>query len=326
MPVETIQVGASAMPTVGLGLWKADGTDVAATVVEAAAVGYRHFDSAADYGNERAVGAGLAQVLAGGSLCRQDLWVTSKLWNTFHRPEHVRPACERTLSDLGLDYLDLYLIHFPIALKYVDFEHRYPPEWIHDPDSTEPAMEPDAVPLADTWGAMEALVRAGLVREIGVCNYNSGLLHDLMAYAQIKPGMLQVEAHPLLSQQSLLRLAKDYGMAVTAFSPFGSLSYVELGMAGAGDSLLAHPAVVAPAERLGRSPAQILLRWGVQRGTSVIPKTSSRARLVENLDVLDWSLSETEMRALDGLDQGRRFNDPGIFCEQAFGRFHPIYD
>ena len=326
MTQETMAVGGSAMPTVGLGLWKADGSDVASTVVAAAEAGYRHFDSAADYGNEEAVGKGLSRVLAAGLVAREDLWVTSKLWNTYHRPEHVRAACERSLADLGLDYLDLYLVHFPIALKYVDFAARYPPEWFHDPSANPPVMIPDTVPLADTWGAMELLVHAGLVREIGVCNYNSGLLHDLMAYAAIKPAMLQIEAHPLLAQHTMLRLASHYGMAVTAFSPLGSLSYVELGMAEPVESLLSNRAVVSAAERLGRSPAQVLLRWGVQRGTAVIPKTTRPGRLAENLDLFGWSLTDAEMTALDSLDEGRRFNDPGIFCEQAFGKFYPIYD
>ena len=138
-------------------------------------------------------------------------------------------------------------------------------------------MQPDAVPLADTWGAMEALVEAGLVKEIGVCNYNSGLLHDLMAYAKIKPAMLQIESHPYLTQERLLRAAAQYEMAVTAFSPLGALSYLELNMAGTGESVLNQAVVQAAANRLGRTPAQVVLRWGIQRGTAVIPKTSQPA-------------------------------------------------
>ena len=155
-----------------------------------------------------------------GLVSREELWVTSKLWNTYHRPEHVRAACERTLQDLRLSELDLYLIHFPIALQYVDFDTRYPPEWIADPDAENPVMVPDPVPLSETWGAMEELVRAGLVKEIGVCNYNTGLLHDLMAYSQIKPAMLQIESHPYLTQERLLRAAAQYehgGDCVLAF-------------------------------------------------------------------------------------------------------------
>lgn len=323
---QTIQVGSARMPAVGLGLWKIPESEVPATLADAVAAGYRHLDSAADYGNEGAVGDGLRGILASGEVRREELWITSKLWNTYHRPEHVRAACERSLRDLGVEYLDLYLMHFPIALKYVDFADRYPPEWIHDPGAETPRMEPDAVPIAETWQAMEELVTVGLVREIGVCNFNSGLLHDLMATAQRKPAMLQIESHPFLSQERLLRLARDYDLPVTAFSPLGALSYVELGMAEQGESLLETPVVLSAAQRLGRTPAQVLLRWGLQRGTAIIPKTTRPERLRENIDLFGWSLTEDEMTAISQLDCGRRFNDPGLFCEQAFGCFYPIYD
>ena len=323
---ETMRVGAGDMPCVGLGLWKIARERTADSVCAAIEKGYRHLDSAADYGNEAEVGEGLRRAMGSGLVDRESLWVTSKLWNTYHRPEHVRAACERTLQDLGLAELDLYLIHFPIALKYVDFDDRYPPEWIADPGAEIPTMVPDHVPLADTWGAMEALVTAGLVKEIGVCNYNSGLLHDLMAYASIKPAMLQIESHPYLTQERLLRIAAQYDIAVTAFSPLGALSYLELEMADASESVLAQPPVQAAAQRLDRTPAQVVLRWGVQRGTAVIPKTSQIARLEENLALFDFSLTEEEMQAISALNINRRFNDPGHFCEEAFGCFYPIYD
>ncbi len=323
---ESIQVGASQMPAIGLGLWKIARDATAATVVEAIRVGYRHLDCAADYGNEAEVGAGIRQAIAQGLVAREELWVTSKLWNTFHRKEHVQAACERSLRDLGLEYLDLYLVHFPIALKYVDFATRYPPEWIHDPTAEHPRMEPDAVPLHETWAAMENLVRAGLVREIGVCNYNTALVHDLMTTANIRPAMLQVEAHPFLTQERLLRLARGYGLSVTAFSPLGALSYLELGMANKGESVLEQPVVKAAAARLGRSAAQVVLRWALQRGTAIIPKTSRPERLAENLALFDFSLSDDEMRQLGSLNCNRRFNDPAVFCDMAFGCFFPIYD
>lgn len=322
----TIAVGSQRMPAVGLGTWKTPRDATAETVRTAIEVGYRHLDSAADYGNEAETGAGIARALADGHCRRDELWVTSKLWNTYHRREHVRPACERSLADLGLDYLDLYLIHFPIALKYVPFEDRYPPEWLFDPGVAKPAMEVDAVPLAETWHGMEELVQAGLVRQIGVCNYTSGLLIDLMAYANTPPAMLQIESHPFLTQEPLIRLAHDLGVAVTAFSPLGALSYVELDMASKSDSVLTAAPVIAAAERLGRTPAQVVLRWGIQRGTSIIPKTTRSERLRENLALFDFELSGEEMAAISSLNQNRRFNDPGVFCEQAFGRFYPIYD
>jgi D-xylose reductase len=187
-------------------------------------------------------------------------------------------------------------------------------------------MKLAAVPLSDTWHAMEELVHQGLVKRIGVCNYNSGLLHDLMSYAVIKPAELQIESHPYLSQERLIRLAKSYGMAVTAFSPFGALSYVELNMAGEDESVLTQPIITQCAEKYSKSAAQIVLRWGVQRGCSVITKTTKTARLAENLNIFDFALTEQEMLAVAGLNKNRRFNDPGDFCEAAFNTFYPIYD
>ena len=158
-------------------------------------------------GNEVEVGQGIARAIESGNVKREDLWVTSKLWNTFHEPQHVRPACLKTLKDLGLDYLDLYLIHFPISLKYVPFEKRYPPEWFHDPNVEDPKMELISVPIQSTWEAMEALVKEGLVKNIGVSNFSCQGIRDLMSYANIKPAVLQVELHPYL-QQGLFEKAK----------------------------------------------------------------------------------------------------------------------
>jgi len=319
-------IGGDNLPAVGFGLWKIDKPDTAGLVHAAIEAGYRHLDSAADYGNEKEAGEGIKSALAAGLCQREELWVTSKLWNTYHRPEHVRAACEKTLSDLGLDYLDLYLIHFPIALKFVDFDVRYPPEWFFDPDAEAPRMEIDPVPLHQTWAAMEDLKESGLVKHIGVCNYNSALLHDLMAYAKQKPEVLQVEAHPYLSQERLIKLAQDYGMTVTAFSPLGALSYVSLDMAAENESVLETDAVKTAAARLGKTPAQVVLRWGVQRGTAIIPKTARKERLKENLALFDFELSAEEMQAISALNSNRRFNDPAVFCEAAFNTFYPIYD
>lgn len=323
----------SSPPAVGLGLWKIDRADTAGMVEEAIRVGYRHLDAACDYGNEVEAGAGIRSSLAAGVCRRDDLWVTSKLWNTYHDPRHVRSAAERTLRDLGLDHLDLYLVHFPIALRFVPFEERYPPGWVHGPapDPTLPAapaprMETVNIPLAETWGAMEELVWAGLVRRIGVCNYSTALLRDLIAGARIPPAVLQVELHPLLAQEKLLRFCREQGIAVTAFSPLGAPSYVPLGMARPEESLLDHPLIIDTARDCGRTPAQVLLRWGVQRGTAVIPKTSRRERLRENLDLFDFTLTGAQMAAISSLDQGQRFNDPGVFCEAVFGTFCPIYE
>ena len=313
-------------PPVGLGTWKIPNDRTAAVVREAIAAGYRHLDCACDYGNEREVGQGIRQALDDGLCTRDELWVTSKLWNTFHRPEHVRAACERTLHDLGLDAVDLYHVHFPIALEYVDFETRYPPGWHHDPAAAEPRMQPVDVPYLETWAAMEDLPAAGLTRHLGVCNLATPLLRELLAHARIRPIDLQVEIHPYLTQAKLLRFCHEQNIHVTAFSPLGAPSYVPLGMAEEEDSVLREPSVQTIAEELGATPGQVVLAWGITRGTSVIPKTEKPERLRENLAAADLTLSPEQMRKIDALDRHRRFNDPGVFCEEAFGCFFPIFD
>lgn len=314
------------MPKIGFGLWKISSDDCANAVYEAIKVGYRHLDSACDYGNEKAVGEGIKKAIEDGLCKREDLWVTSKLWNTYHAKEHVDAALRRTLADLQLDYLDLYLIHFPIALEFVEFDDRYPPEWVFDPGYDTPTMKPSGVPLHETWAAMEAIQESGLAKHIGVCNYNTGLLHDLMAYAKRKPEVLQIESHPYLTQEKLIRLAKHYDIAVTAFSPLGAASYLELDMAEAKESVLDSSVVVSIAERLKRTAAQVVLRWGLQRGTSIIPKSTGVDRMRENISLFDFELTEDDMGAISGLNINRRFNDPGDFCEGAFNTFYPIYD
>jgi D-xylose reductase len=314
------------LPALGLGTWKIPRDRCADTVHAAIAAGYRHLDCACDYGNEAEVGEGIARAIDDGLVTRDDLWVTSKLWNTYHRPENVEPALRRTLSDLGLEHLDLYLIHFPISLRFVPFEDRYPPEWLFDPAAAEPRMEFDPVPLAATWSAMEQLADDGLTRNLGVCNMTTGLLTDLMAGARIQPAVLQVELHPYLTQERLLRFCAQNDIAVTAFSPLGAGSYVGIGMAQPSQSALEDPVVREVAARVGATPAQVLLAWGIQRGTSVVVKSTSVARLRENLASLDVHLSEEDMAAISALDRHRRFNDPGHFCEAAFNTFCPIFD
>lgn len=314
------------IPSLGLGTWKIPEALTPDVIREAVRVGWRHFDCACDYRNERAVGAVLASALAEGLCRREEVWITSKLWNTYHEPKYMRAACERSLRDLRLDVLDLYLVHFPISLAFVPFDVRYPPGWFHDPQAPAPAMKPIRVPLADTWGAMEELVRAGLVKRIGVCNFGTSLLRDLLSYAAVRPAVLQVEMHPYLTQERLLRYCREEHIAVTAFSPFGADSYVPLGMAGPGESVLQDPMVTALARHHGRTPAQIALRWAVQRGTAAIPKTQRPERLKENLGVYDFALSDDEMTSVSALNRNRRFNDPGEFCEKAFNTFFPIFD
>jgi len=182
------------------------------------------------------------------------------------------------------------------------------------------------VPIAETWRAMEELVAAGLVRNIGVSNFGVSLLRDLLSYAEIRPAILQIELHPFLTQEKLVRFCREEHVAVTAFSPLGAASYYQLGMAKQDESVLNQPTIMAAAERHQKSPAQIALRWGIQRGTAVIPKSIRIDRLRENLAIFDFELSTEEMSAISALNRNRRFNDPGVFCELAFNTFFPIYE
>jgi D-xylose reductase len=295
-------------------------------VVSALQAGYRHLDGACDYGNEAACGEGLKQALASGIVQRQDVWITSKLWNTYHRSHYVIEACRRSLNDWQLDYFDLYLIHFPIAQAFVPFAERYPPGWFADPNQPEKGMALEQVPIIETWRAMEQLVDLGLVRNIGVSNFGVSLLRDLLSQSRIRPAVLQIESHPYLVQPKLVRYCQQESIAVTAFSPLGAGSYVPLGMATPDQSVLGEPRVVGIAKKHGKTPAQVVLRWGVQRGTSVIPKTSRVERLQENIDIYSFELSDEEMKQIASLDRQQRFNDPGVFCEQAFHTFFPIYE
>jgi D-xylose reductase len=316
----------SSLPAVGLGLWKIENAQASETVYQAIKMGYRHLDAACDYGNESEVGDGLTKALNEKLCTREELWVTSKLWNTYHRRPHVRQAVERSLRDLKTDYLDLYLIHFPIALQYVPFDLRYPPGWVFDPKADVPKMEGASVPISETWQAMEELHKSGLVRHIGVSNFGCSLLRDLLSYATVRPSVLQVESHPYLTQEKLLRYCQQEQIAFTAFSPLGAGSYVSLGMAGESDSVLHESSVRRNADAHGKSAAQVVLRWGVQRGTAVIPKSSRIERLKENLSIFDFELTSDQMQTIGNLNRNQRYNDPGVFCESAFACFYPIYE
>ncbi len=313
-------------PTLGLGLWKIDQASAAGVVSTALQAGYRHLDGACDYGNEAACGDGLQSALQRGVVKREDVWVTSKLWNTYHHTEHVEAACRKSLADWQLDYFDLYLIHFPISLAFVPFEDRYPPGWFFNPADPGEGMLIDPVPIIETWRAMEQLVDRGLVRHIGVSNFGCSLLRDLLSQARIRPAVLQIESHPYLVQSKLVRYCQAESVAVTAFSPLGAGSYIPLGMATSEQSVLNEARIVGIAKKHGRTPAQVVLRWGVQRGTAVIPKTSRSERLIENINIYDFQLSDEEMKLISSLDRHQRFNDPGVFCEQAFNTFFPIYE
>eukprot|EP00933_Yihiella_yeosuensis_P000128 TRINITY_DN10020_c0_g1_i14.p1 TRINITY_DN10020_c0_g1~~TRINITY_DN10020_c0_g1_i14.p1 ORF type:complete len:188 (+),score=35.36 TRINITY_DN10020_c0_g1_i14:251-814(+) len=178
--------------------------------------------------------------------------------------------------------------------------------------------------IDETWHAMEDLVEAGLVRNIGVANFRVQLLQHLRSIARIAPQVNQVELHPFLVQEQLLRFCAHTGTVVTGFSPLGAGSYVQLDMATEQDSVLEHPAVLGIAKRLGKTPAQVVLRWSTARGCSVVVKSSKIQRLSENINIFDFDLSAEDMKAITKLDQNRRFNDPGVFCT-GMGACVPIF-
>lgn len=279
------------LPVLGLGTWKLTG-DTAANIVEAAIkAGYRHLDCAMVYQNEAEVGRGIKAAIDQGIVKREDLFITSKLWNTDHAPVDVAKAIKSTLRNLGTDYLNLYLVHWGVA-----FEQG--PEL--EPLDKRGIARFAPIPMADTWRAMEMLVEQDLVHSIGVANFTAPMLIDLMTYARIRPVVNQIELHPYHTQAELVAFCRAQGVAVTAYSPFGST----------GASVLEDPEIKRLAQAYHKTPAQIALRWAIQRGTAAIPKTSSLERLTENLGALDFNLSDEDMASITALDQRKIMVDP----------------
>ena len=261
-----------------------------------------------DYGNEVECGQGVVRAIKDGLVKREDLFLVSKLWNSFHDHDKVEPICKKQLKDWGIDYFDLYIVHFPISLKYVDPKDRYPPGFTYDGKNVVPGK----ATIQETWTAMEGLADKGLAKSIGISNFVGSLIMDLLRYAKIVPATLQIEHHPYLTQEGLVKYAQDQGIAVTAYSSFGPQSFLELDMQQAKDTplLFDNPTIKAVAEKNGKTPAQILLRWATQRDIAVIPKSNNQGRLAQNLDVTGWDLEKKEMDDISGLNKGLRFNDP----------------
>lgn len=298
------------MPQVGFGLWKVDKETCADTVYNAIKAGYRLFDSAADYGNEKESGQGFARAIKDGLVKREDLFIVSKLWGTFAEYDRVEPIARKQLADFGIDYFDLYYIHFPVALRYVDPEVRYPPGWTYSGKDGD--VQPIKAPIARTWAAMETLVEKGLAKSIGISNFSGSLILEIIRGAKIVPAVLQIEHHPYLTQPTLLELAKEQGIAVTAYSSYGPQSFVELGWEHAANTprLFDHETILKIAKDNNKTPAQVLLRWATQRGLAVIPKSNNKDRLIENLHVTDFDLKEDELKSISALNKNLRFNNP----------------
>ncbi|KAN0100330.1 NADP-dependent oxidoreductase domain containing protein [Tylopilus felleus] len=294
------------MPLVGFGLWKVTKSTCADTVYDAIKAGYRLLDGAGDYGNEKEAGEGVRRAIAEGIVKREDLFITSKLWNTFHAHDHVKQITKKQLQLWGIDYFDLFLVHFPVSLQYVDPNHRYPPEWWGD----DGKVHLQNTPMSETWGAMEELVDEKLVKNIGLSNCQGSLILDVLRYAKHEPQVLQVELHPFLTQEGLVNLCNTLGIAVTAYSSFGPQSYLELGMAKNSSSLLEHDLITEIATTYKKTTAQVLLRWATQRGIAVIPKSNDLSRVVSNLQCDNVDLSDAEIASISALNINYRLNDP----------------
>jgi alcohol dehydrogenase (NADP+) len=282
--------GSGHMPALGCGTLIPDAAGTIAATRGALAAGFRHFDCAERYRNEREVGEGLKVELATARIARADIFVTTKLWNTNHRPERVEPAFEASLDRLGLKYLDLYLIHTPFAFQ---------PGNDQDPrDQNGNIIYDKGVTLLDTWRAMESLVDHGRCRAIGLSDISLNELLPIYESARIKPAVVQVESHPYLPEAELLKFCKEKGIVLLAFAPLGH---------GMRPGLLEDPVISAIAARVGKTPAQVLLAWAVQRGTAVLttPKTEARAR--ENFDIS--VLPEDAFNEISRIQTRQRLNE-----------------
>lgn len=276
------------IPVLGLGTWKSQKNIVGDAVKFAVnTAGYRHIDCASIYGNEKEIG----EALKNTSVKREELFITSKLWNTNHRPEYVEEAVKKTLSDLHLDYLDLYLMHWGVAFPHTDE--------LEPVDANGRAVT-DTVSIQETWQAMEQLVDKGLVKSIGVANFTTMMLVDILSYAKVKPVMNQIELHPYNTQTALVNFCQSEHIAVTAYSPLGH----------EGPQLFQEEIIKTLAKKYHKKPAQILLNWAVNRETIVIPKSTTPERIIENRDIFDFVFTPDEVDAISVLNKNKRFVNP----------------
>ncbi|XP_037071741.1 aldo-keto reductase family 1 member B1-like [Pollicipes pollicipes] len=284
------------MPMFGLGTWKSQPGKVREAVETALTLGYRHIDCAMVYGNEKEIGEAFKNKFEDGTCKREEVFITSKLWNSFHAPELVIPALKRTLADLGLEYLDLYLIHWPMGYKEGDDLF---------PKDSDGKIIPSDADYVDTWKAMEEGVTTKLVRSLGVSNFNEEQLERVLAVAKVPVCVNQVECHPYLTQKKLMEFCAQKEVVITAYSPLGS---PDRPWAKPSDvELMDEPKLKNIADKYKKSVAQVLIRYQLQRGNIVIPKSVTPSRIKENMEILDFELSSADIASIDSFDRCGRF-------------------
>jgi alcohol dehydrogenase (NADP+) len=293
------------IPALGLGTWKSKPGEVRNAIFWAIQAGYRHIDAAAIYNNEKEVGQGIADSIEAGVVKRKDLFITSKLWNNSHRFEDVHFAIEKSLTDLRLDYLDLYLMHWPIAFKPgVEFAQK-----------REDYFTYNDVPLSQTWEAIQETQIKGLAKHIGVSNFNQEKLAEVMKIGRQQPEMNQVEMHPFLPQSELVDFCASNGILMTAYSPLGSLDSRNH-KHEKDPKLLTDQVILNIAQKHKISAGQLLIAWSIERGIVVIPKSSNEGRIKENFDSLKVNLDNLDMKELQEIEISHRFVD-GVFFTGA---------
>lgn len=278
------------MPLFGFGTWKLAGDDTTVAVRTAIESGYRLIDCASIYANEDKVGVAIDEAIQSGKVKREDLFIVSKLWNTHHSKEHAKGALEQTLKDLKVDYLDLYLIHYPASFEFAGYDLKTSPGIPRDEKDN---IRFGKATLQETWEAMEDLFASGKVKNIGFCNYSMVTVLDLLTYAKVAPAVLQLELHPYNNRSELVNFVKSKGIHIMSYSTLGS------GKEGP----MQDPKIGEIAKKYSKTPAQVLLRWAFQSGYTIIPKSSKPQRVKENADIFNFKLSDDEMTLINGMDR-----------------------
>ncbi|KAJ6646473.1 Aldo-keto reductase family 1 member B10 [Pseudolycoriella hygida] len=283
------------IPVLGLGTYKALGGEVEKAVKDAIDANYRHIDTAYLYGNEAEVGNAVRAKIAEKIIKREDMFIVTKLWSNFHEPDKVEYACRLSLKNLNLDYIDLYLIHWPFSFPHISDNDSWPV------DGNGVAIVNDDIDILDTYKAMERLVDQGLVRSIGLSNFNSEQITHILNGCKIKPVINQVEFSPSLNQRKLIEFCKERGIAVSAFTPLGRPN-PQLKT----PAFIYDDSVIEIGRKYNKTSAQVVLRYLIQCGSIPIPKSQTKERIQQNIDVFDFELNSDEMSVLDQFNTGHR--------------------